>query len=193
LRFVTGRRRKLWNNNVVALGLASGFLEPLESTSIHLIQSALQRLLKMLPRGRGTPAEAAEFNRQGALEYEQVRDFIILHYKACERTDTEFWRHCAAMPVPDSLQAKIELFREAGHIFRQQDDLFTEVAWLQVLVGQGVLPETTHPMVDSVEPTDLRSYLETWEALLMREVAQMPTHESFLRNRAAAASLERAS
>jgi tryptophan halogenase len=193
LRFVTGRRRKLWNNNVVALGLASGFLEPLESTSIHLIQSALQRLLKMLPRGRGTPAQAAEFNRQSATEYEQVRDFIILHYKATERTDTPFWRHCAEMAVPDTLQAKIDLFREAGHIFRVTDDLFTEVAWLQVLVGQGVLPETTHPMVDSVEPADLQSYIETWEALLMREVAQMPTHESFLRNRAAAAPLERAS
>jgi len=193
LRFLTGRRTRLWNRNVVALGLASGFLEPLESTSIHLIQSALQRLLRLLPRGRGTPAQAAEFNRQSALEYEQVRDFIILHYKATERTDTEFWRHCAAMPVPDSLQARIELFREAGHIFRSQDDLFTEVAWLQVLVGQGVMPATHHPMVDSVEPADLRSYLETWEALLMREVAQMPLHEHYLSSRAAAAPLERAS
>jgi len=180
LRFVTGRRRKAWNRNVIALGLASGFLEPLESTSIHLIQSSLQRLLRLLPRGKGTPAQAAEFNRQSAIEYEQIRDFIILHYKATERTDTEFWRHCGAMRIPDSLAAKIDLFREAGHIVRTQDDLFTEVAWLQVLIGQGVLPARYHPMVDSIEPADLRSYLETWEALMQREVAQMPPHERFL-------------
>jgi tryptophan halogenase len=186
LRFVTGKRRKMWNRNVVAFGLASGFLEPLESTSIHLIQSALQRLLRLLPRGAGTPAEAEEFNRQSAAEYERVRDFIILHYKASERDDTPFWRQCRDMEIPDSLAQKIELFREAAHIFRAPEDLFSEVAWFQVLVGQGVIPERHHPMADSVEESDLKSYMETWEKLLLREVAQMPRHEEFIANRCAA-------
>jgi tryptophan halogenase len=186
LRFTAGKRRKMWNRNVVALGLASGFLEPLESTSIHMIQSGLQRLLRLLPRGTGTPAEAEEFNRQSANEYERVRDFIILHYKASERDDTAFWRQCRDMAVPDSLAEKIELFREAGHIFRAHEDLFSEVAWLQVLIGQGVMPERHHPMADSVDRDDLESYMETWEALLLREVGQMPRHEEFIANRCAA-------
>lgn len=180
LRFVTGKRRKVWNRNVVALGLASGFMEPLESTSIHLVQSGIQRLLRMLPRGRGTKAETAEFNRQTQTEYERIRDFLVLHYKATQRDDTPFWRHCGAMSVPDTLEAKIELFRESGHIFHHDADLFTPVAWFQVLVGQGVLPRAHHPMADSVSADDLRTYLETWEALLMREVRQMPSHADFI-------------
>lgn len=180
LRFVTGKRRKMWNRNVIALGLASGFLEPLESTSIHLIQTGLQRLLRLLPRKSGTKAEAEEFNRQSAAEYERVRDFLILHYKATERDDCDFWKHCAAMDVPDSLKQRIELFRESGHIFRAPDDLFTEVAWLQVMVGQNIHPQRHHPMVDAITVDDLRSYLETWEAIIQREVAQMPRHEDFI-------------
>ena len=186
LRFVTGKRRKMWNRNVIALGLASGFLEPLESTSIHLVQSGLQRLLRLLPRGAGTATEADEFNRQSAREYERVRDFIILHYKASERDDTPFWRQCRDMAVPDSLAEKIALFREAGHIFRDQDDLFSEVAWFQVLIGQGVIPQRHHPMADGVEEAELKSYMDTWEQLLLREVAQMPRHEEFITNRCAA-------
>jgi tryptophan halogenase len=186
ISFVAGRRRKLWNRNVIALGLASGFLEPLESTSIHLVQSALQRLLIMLPRQSGTSAEAEEFNRQSANEYERIRDFLILHYKATTRGDTEFWRHCAAMPIPESLAHKIELFRESAHIFRTQDDLFTEVAWLQVFIGQDILPRRHHPMADSIEPEDLQSYMDTWEAIILREVAQMPRHEDFIAGQCAA-------
>jgi tryptophan 7-halogenase len=186
LRFVTGMRRKLWNRNVIALGLSAGFLEPLESTSIHLIQSGIQRLLRLLPRGSGTPAEAEEFNRQCANEYERVRDFLILHYKATTRDDAPFWKQCAAMPIPDSLAHKIELFRESAHIFRTLDDLFTEVAWLQVLVGQGIYPKGHHPMADSIDPDDLKSYLDTWEAILKREVGQMPRHEDFISRQCAA-------
>ena len=186
LRFTTGKRRKFWNRNVIALGLASGFMEPLESTSIHLIQSGLSRLLKMMPGCDGSARVADEYNRQTTLEYEAIRDFLVLHYKATERDDTPFWRHCAAMPVPDSLAHKIELFREAGHIFRAADDLFTEVGWLQVLVGQGVIPQRHHPLVDAIEPDDLKSYMETWEALMQREAMQMPTHEQFLARHGAA-------
>lgn len=180
LRFVTGMRRKMWNRNVIALGLSSGFLEPLESTSIHLIQSGLQRLLRMLPRRSGTAAEADEFNRQCANEYERVRDFLILHYKATSRDDSPFWKHCAAMSVPDSLGHKVELFRQSAHIFRTDDDLFTEVAWLQVLVGQGIYPERHHPLADAISADDLKSYMDTWEAILGREAAQMPRHEDFI-------------
>ena len=186
IHFTAGRRKRAWNRNVIALGLAGGFLEPLESTSIHLVQAGLQRLLKLLPHGRDCRAEAAEFNRQTELEYERIRDFIILHYKATERDDTPFWRHCSAMAVPASLSERISLFRETGHIVRRDDELFTEVAWLQVLVGQGVVPKRHHPMADGVEADDLKSYLETWEALMMREVRQMPSHEDFISRHGAA-------
>ncbi|WP_246167497.1 tryptophan halogenase family protein [Sphingomonas piscis] len=186
LSFTAGRRRKFWNRNVIALGLASGFLEPLESTSIHLVQSSLQRLLELLPRGTESDVERAEFNRQTAAEYERVRDFLILHYKLTERDDSEFWRACRDMAVPDAVQHKVDLFRGAGHIVRDEQDLFAEVAWLQVMVGQGIVPERNHPMADSVSEADLQSYLDTWEALLSREVRQMPAHQDIIAQRCAA-------
>ncbi len=186
LKFVTGKRRKFWNKNVIAVGLASGFMEPLESTSIHLIQSSLSRLLKMLPGKQVNPAVADEFNRQADFEYERIRDFLILHYKATERDDTPFWRHCRDMAIPDTLTAKIELFRANGHIFREHEELFTEVGWLQVFVGQGVLPEGHHPLADDVEEKDLADYMETLELLIAREVRQMPSHMDFIRKHCSA-------
>ena len=186
LKFVTGKRRKFWNKNVIAVGLASGFMEPLESTSIHLIQSSLSRLLKMLPGKQVNPAVADEFNRQADFEFERIRDFLILHYKATERDDTPFWRHCRDMAIPDTLAAKIELFRANGHIFREHEELFTEVGWLQVFVGQGVLPEGHHPLADDVEEKDLADYMETLELLIAREVRQMPSHMAFIRQNCAA-------
>jgi tryptophan 7-halogenase len=186
LRFVTGKRKKFWNRNVIALGLASGFMEPLESTSIHLIQSGLSRFLKMLPRKRYSPADAAEYNRQCDFEYERIRDFLILHYKATERDDTPFWRRCRDMEIPDTLKAKIELFRANGHIFREHEELFTEVGWLQVLIGQGILANGHHPLADSVEEQDLADYMETIELLIEREVRQMPDHKDFIARHCAA-------
>lgn len=180
LKFTTGKRRKFWNRNVIALGLAGGFMEPLESTSIHLIQSGLSRLLKMMPRKQVNPADAAEFNRQSDFEFERIRDFLILHYKATERTDTPFWRHCANMDIPDTLTTKIELFRSRGHIFREHEELFTEVGWLQVLVGQGIIPEDCHPLADGVEADDLAAFMETLELLIAREVKQMPSYDDFI-------------
>lgn len=185
LRFVTGKRRKFWNKNVVALGLASGFMEPLESTSIHLVQSGLSRLVRMLPRGRGTEAEAAEFNRQSDFEYERIRDFLVLHYYANER-DGDFWRHCREMKLPDTLEHKLELFRDTGHIFREHEELFTEVGWVQVFFGQGIEPATRHPLADTVSEADLESYMDTWEKLVAREVAQMPSHADFIARHCAA-------
>ena len=182
LKFTTGKRRKFWNRNVIALGLASGFMEPLESTSIHLIQSGLSRLLKMMPRKQVNPADVAEYNRQSDFEFERIRDFLVLHYKATERDDTPFWRHCAAMEIPDTLASKIELFRSRGHIFREHEELFTEVGWLQVLVGQGIVPQDCHPLADGVEPEDLASFMETLELLIAREVNQMPEYDDFLKH-----------
>lgn len=180
LRFTTGKRRKFWNHNVISLGLASGFMEPLESTSIHLIQSGLSRLLKLMPRKTMNPASATEFNRQSDFEYERIRDFLILHYKATERNDTPFWRHCLDMDIPDTLATKIELFRSRGHIFREHEELFTEVGWLQVLVGQGIIPQDRHPLADAVEPEDLAAFLETLELLIAREVKQMPSYDELI-------------
>ena len=131
LRFTAGRRKAVWVKNVVAIGLASGFLEPLESTSIHLIQSGIARLLQFLPDAGFDPHAVAEFNRQSACEIERIRDFIILHYKATARDDTPFWRRARDMPIPPDLAERIALFRATGHIRRDPDDLFTDLAWSQ--------------------------------------------------------------
>ena len=181
IRFTTGRRRKLWNRNVVALGLASGFLEPLESTSIHLVQAGISKLLAMFPDQSFNPVLEAEYNRLSALQFEQVRDFIILHYKANERGDTAFWRDAAAMDVPDSLATKIALFRENGRIFRHEDELFSAASWLAVLMGQGVHPRRIDPLVDAAgEPDAVRQTLLRMAAFMRRAAEAMPTHQSFI-------------
>ena len=180
LRFTSGKRRRMWNHNVVALGLASGFMEPLESTSIHLVQSGISRLLKMLPAGVADPAVAAEFNRQSDFEWERIRDFIILHFKATERRDTPYWQDRAAMPIPDTLAAKIELFRAQGLIFREHEELFTESGWLQVLVGQGIEPRRWHPIADGIGDTEIAQYMAGIALMIEREVAAMQDYDAFL-------------
>lgn len=185
IRFTTGRRRKVWINNVIAIGLSSGFLEPLESTSIHLIQSAISRLLKFLPGKVRRDADRDEFNRQSVFEMERIRDFIILHYWANER-DEPFWRACRDMALPDSLVEKIELFKASGHIFRNHDELFSEVGWLQVLVGQGIVPEGNHAIADTIPEAELRDYLETIAAAYSREAQRYPTHADFIARHCAA-------
>ncbi|OHD00013.1 MAG: tryptophan halogenase [Sphingopyxis sp. RIFCSPHIGHO2_01_FULL_65_24] len=180
LRFVSGKRRRMWNRNVVALGLASGFMEPLESTSIHLVQAGISRLVKMLPSGASDPAVAAEFNRQSDFEWERIRDFIILHFKATERRDTPYWRDRAEMDIPDTLAAKIDLFRAQGLIFREHEELFTESGWLQVLVGQAVEPRRWHPLADSLEPAELAQFMAGISLTIEREVAQMENYDAFL-------------
>ncbi len=180
LRFTTGKRKKIWNRNVLSLGLASGFMEPLESTSIHLVQSCLSRFLKMLPGKSCEPSNVAEFNRQADFEFEKIRDFLVLHYKATQRDDTAFWQDRQTMAIPDSLAAKIDLFANEGHIFREHEELFTEVGWLQVLVGQGIVPRSYHPLASNVEEDDLAEYMRTLEKLIAREVAQMPRYDQFI-------------
>ncbi|HEU4960485.1 MAG TPA: tryptophan halogenase family protein [Sphingomonas sp.] len=179
IRFVTGRRRRAWNRNVVAIGLASGFLEPIESTSIHLIQSAISRLLKLLPGRTIREPERAEYNRQTDFEIERVRDFLILHYWA-NRRDEPFWRACRSVALPDTLQAKIELFEASGAIVREHEELFTEAGWLQVLVGQGIEPTGHHPLADTIAEHDLAEFMETIELLYRREAGRMPSHADFI-------------
>jgi tryptophan 7-halogenase len=181
LRFTTGMRRRQWSGNCLALGLAAGFMEPLESTSIHLIQSSIARFLQMLPAGASDPAMVDEFNRQAAFEWTRIRDFLILHYWANGRHGEPFWDQCRAMDLPDTLAAKIAQFRAGGYIHREHEELFTEAGWLQVLVGQGVLPKGWNPLADVVPETRLVEMLDAIEAKVARTVAEMPHHAAFLR------------
>jgi tryptophan halogenase len=180
LRFTAGKRRKVWNRNVVAIGLSSGFLEPLESTSIHLIQSTIARLVSFFPDRDFCQADIDEFNRQCDFEVERIRDFLILHYHATERNDTPFWDYCRTMEIPDTLRAKIELWRSRGRIVRVADELFAEVGWLQVLHGQGIRPQGCHPLVDLQSEDDIGEYLQDIEHLIAQCVNVMPKHADFI-------------
>jgi tryptophan 7-halogenase len=186
IRFATGRRKQLWNRNVVCMGLASGFLEPLESTSIHLVQVTIQRLILLFPHRGDNEERRREFNRAASAEYEYIRDFIILHYFANQRVGEPFWDACRNMAIPDSLRARIELFRETAGIFCATEDLFQLTSWLQVLWGQGVRPQGTHPFVETVAPRDREGYLRDLRALIARAAAQLPPHEEFIARHCAA-------
>ena len=178
--FRTGRRRKQWNKNVVAIGLSSGFFEPLESTNIHLIQTAATRLLKFFPHNGIKDEEVNEFNRQSLIESERMRDFIILHYKQNQRDDTAFWRACQRMDVPESLMQKMALFEQTGKIFREQDELFTEIAWQQVMIGQGLIPKDHHPLVDSLSSEQITELMDNLKVIIKRSVKNMTSHDEFL-------------
>jgi tryptophan halogenase len=180
LRFTTGVRRRQWHRNCIAVGLSGGFMEPLESTSIHLIQRAVLRLLRMLPAGPISPRDVAEFNDQQHADTVQVRDFLILHYKATERRDSAFWRHCAAMPIPDSLDQKIELFRETGRVFRRNEELFAEHSWVQVLLGQGIMPRSWHPITEKLTEEELARLLHMLRDQVTRTVAGLPSHADYV-------------
>jgi tryptophan 7-halogenase len=180
IRFVTGRRRQLWSHNVVCLGLASGFLEPLESTAIHLIQANIQRLILLFPHQGDCDRRRAQFNQAAATEYEFVRDFIILHYYLNNRVGERFWDDCRHMSVPDSLTHKIELFRETGGIFTSPHDLFHLTSWLQVMWGQGVRPRGAHPFVQAVAPHDRADYLKNIRDLMAHAANALPRHEDFI-------------
>lgn len=180
LRFVTGMRNQAWSRNCLALGLAAGFMEPLESTSIHLVQSGINRLLAMFPDRHCEQQLANEYNRQTRFEYERVRDFLILHYKATERTDTPFWQQCGAMDIPPTLTRRIELFRRTGMIFREADELFTETGWVQVLLGQRIEPERHHPLADALTAEQLDGFLADIRTLVGRAKNMLPPHHEFV-------------
>jgi tryptophan halogenase len=179
LRFTAGRRRQAWSRNVIAMGLSSGFLEPLESTSIHLIQSAISRLLQLLPGRTVSDADRREYNRQTDFEMERIRDFLILHYGLNDRPEP-FWKACRTMELPDTLKHKLDLFAANGRITREHEELFTEVGWLQVLIGQGAQPSGYHPIADTIEASELAEYMQTVERLYAREADAMPAHADFL-------------
>ncbi len=186
IRFTTGMRRKSWVRNVVAIGLSAGFLEPLESTSIHLILDAVGRLIHLLPDRDCHPALAAEFNRKTALQFEAVRDFIILHYKLTQRTDTEFWRYCAAMPVPPALAEQIELFRATGRVSVRDPDGFLEPSWLSIYEGHGVRPTSFDPLAHRVPEAPLRQHFARLQQAIGQMVASMPQHADTVAHWAAA-------
>ncbi len=180
--FKTGRRRKQWNKNVVAIGLSSGFFEPLESTNIHLIQTAATRLLKFFPHNGIKAEEVDEFNHQSQIESERMRDFIILHYKQTQRDDSPFWRACQQMDIPETLAKKMALFESSGKVFREQDELFTEIAWQQVMIGQGLLPKDYHPLVDTLTNEQMAELMVNLKVIIDRTVDQMPSHQTFIQS-----------
>jgi tryptophan halogenase len=180
LRFTSGRRKKFWNKNVIALGLASGFIEPLESTSIFLVQSGIARLINLFPGQDFSPILIDRFNAQSVFEWERIRDFIILHYNATERSDTPFWDYCRTMDVPESLRSYTELFRNSGRFFRDGDEMFAITSWVQVMIGQGIAPQRYHPVVDQLSAKDLDQLVGNVRQVVASCVDAMPMHQAFI-------------
>jgi len=187
LRFRAGRRTRSWDRNVVAIGLASGFLEPLESTSIYLAQGAIEQMIALFPvGGRIAEADRDEFNRVVDNEYDRIRDFLILHYHATTRDDSSFWNHVRTMSVPDSLQEKMELFRAAGRISKYTQGLFLEPSWLAVYLGQGIVPQGWDQRADMPAAAGLDGAMDRLRAKVAEAVSDMPDHGTFIRRRNAA-------
>ncbi|MGZ2410607.1 tryptophan 7-halogenase [Sphingomonas sp. F9_3S_D5_B_2] len=180
LRFKAGVRPKQWIGNCLAVGLSGGFMEPLESTSIHLIQRAVLRLLRMLPMSEISERDIDEFNDQHMQDMLQIRDFLVLHYKATERRDSAFWRYVSEMPVPDTLTQKMELFRETGRVFRRNEELFQENSWVQVMMGQRIMPRTHHPIAAKLTDDELARFLETLRKGVAGTVASLPAHHDYV-------------
>jgi tryptophan halogenase len=185
LKFRTGRRKQSWVRNVVAVGLASGFLEPLESTSIYLAQAAISQLVELFPTGRIEASDRAEFNRLVDMEYDRIRDFLILHYHATARADSSFWNHVRTREIPDTLAAKMELFRRAGRIVKYSQGLFFEPSWLAVYIGQGIVPEGWDQRAGNLAPEQLGPAMDRLRANVASAVRRLPDHEAFLSARAA--------
>lgn len=188
ISFQTGRRKKFWHRNCIALGLASGFLEPLESTAIYLVQYGIGQLLQLFPDRAFCAADIEQYNRQMTREMELIRDFIILHYCVTGRDDSEFWSYCRNMALPERLREKIDLFCSRGRIFRESDELFAEVSWLQVMLGQGLVPDGYHPLALQLSDLQLREYLTNVSDLVRSASRKLPAQIDYLQ-RAGAVSL----
>ena len=186
LRFKTGMRKQAWKGNVIALGLSSGFLEPLESTSIHLIQDGIAKLLSHFPNADFDPTNIEAYNRRMRFDYERIRDFIILHYHANQRSDSPFWIRCREMAIPDSLQEKLDLFRATGRLFRENEELFVEIGWFQVLTGQNILPESYHPMADKLTGEQLAGFFADIGKIISNTANRLPPHDEFIAQNCAA-------
>ena len=182
LRFVTGHRKKFWNKNVVAIGLSAGFMEPLESTSIHLINTAVGKLMSMFTLEGVNKSQEETFNRLTIKEYQKIRDFLILHYNATQRDDTDFWNYCRTMDVPKSLSDKVELYRWSAQVYREDDELFDVTSWVAVMMGQGVFPQTYNPIVDAMDLDKVKDEATEIERSIQFLVGKMPSHGDYLRS-----------
>jgi tryptophan halogenase len=180
IKFRPGQRDQTWRGNCVAVGLASGFLEPIESTSIHLIQRAVIRLMQLFPTNGICQADVDEYNAQTSAEVEHIRDFIILHYHVTNRQDTPFWRACREMTIPPSLRHRIEQFRESGKVFRVPNELFAENSWIQVMLGQGIMPRQHHQSADLMGDAELSQFLDTIRHRVDQTVMQLPAHQAYM-------------
>lgn len=178
--FTTGRRKEQWHKNCVSLGLASGFLEPLESTSLYLVQSGIVRLMQFFPTNGIVQAEVDAYNRKSQLEFEYIRDFIIMHYHVTERDDSAFWNYCRTMDIPESLSRRLELYRSNGRIFREDFELFFDGSWSQVMTGQRFMPEGYHPIVDTMSDSELKGLLNDIRTTHVRTASRYPCHQEFL-------------
>ena len=186
LRFAAGRRKRGWDRNVVALGLSGGFLEPIESTSIHLIQTGISKLMALLPDAGFSPVERDEYNRLTDVQLEQVRDFIILHYHANARQEGELWRRTREMAIPETLGRKLDLFRNRGRFFRYDDELFAESSWVAVMLGQGIMPAGWDPLADAIPLDQAAHTLDRLKTMFARAAEAMPPHEAWLARNAPA-------
>ena len=180
LRFTAGHRARAWDKNVVALGLAGGFLEPLESTAIHLVQQGIARLLTLFPSRDFSSVERDRYNRLCAQDYVDIRDFLVLHYKATERDDSDFWTYCRTLEPPDGLAEKLAMYRSSGRIFREHNELFTETSWLAVMAGQGIEADGWHPVAEILDEAELKRRLAHVRQVIAHTVSQMPTQAQWL-------------
>jgi tryptophan 7-halogenase len=189
LQFTTGMRRKFWHRNCVAIGLASGFMEPLESTSIYLIQSGIARLINLMPDMNFSPVLINRYNAQAAFEFERIRDFLILHYWATERRDTSFWRYCSGMSIPEPLAETVRLFKDSGRFFRNAEEMFAITSWVQVMLGQHIVPQHYHPAVDLVPDQEVAGLVDSVKTVVATCVDAMPMHAQFIARHCAAAAV----
>ena len=180
LRWKTGMRKKGWNKNCIAIGLSAGFVEPLESTGLHLIQTAIAKFIDLFPHLGFDQADIDTYNAQSKTELEYIRDFIVLHYKATDRDDSDFWRDCKKMEIPKRLQQKIDLFSSNGRIYLEQDKLFSELSWLAIMRGQGIKPKGYNPLVDMLEEDEIKRYLAQIHMGIKKTVDMMPTQVDFI-------------
>jgi tryptophan halogenase len=183
--YTTGHRKQFWKHNCLAVGLSSGFIEPLEATSIHLIARGMEFFLRFMPDRDCDPALIREYNRRMTGDFEEVRDFIVLHYAATARDDTPFWQHCKNLPQPDSLRERIELFRAYGTMREGVDELFRASSWQSVFEGMGIRPASHSPRVESLDYSEIEKTLRNAKAAIAGMVEHLPTHEQFLRTQGA--------
>lgn len=180
LRFKTGKRQKLWDKNVISLGLSGGFLEPLESTSIYLIQAGISRFMALFPDKSMPRIDRDEYNSLLDKEFDQVRDFLILHYVATDRDDSSFWNYVRAMDIPESLTRKIDLFKFSGRFFRYDGELFTDTSWIAVLLGQNIIPQRYDPIVDTLDLERVKDSLGSMYGAMQNAVKSMPSHQDYI-------------